>query len=201
MHQFFAAFFFCFFAIGFGTLPAPAAAQSTLIGADLDWWKLEPQMVTFLCLPDVKPAWCADAAAGIRPPPPPVPPPPEPRGRRSRSEPPPPPPPPPKSVDDESWQRLLVELEQRRPRPEDIATLERRGFEDKDPVAFEMLGFTYATGWGRPQDIALGYQYYGLALIEGRTEARTNLDELWGRLDADNQQYIRFRFERAFPRP
>jgi TPR repeat protein len=64
-----------------------------------------------------------------------------------------------------------------------------------------MLGFTYATGWGRPQDIALGYQYYGLALIEGRTEARTNLDELWGRLDADNQQYIRFRFERAFPRP
>lgn len=201
--QYFAfAFLLSLFTAGFGMLSTPAAAQSVPMGAALDWWKLEPEMVVFLCLPERKPAWCADSAAGIRPPEPlPPPPPPEPRGRRSRSDPPPPPPPPPKSVDDESWQHLLGDLERRRPLPEDIVTLERRGFEDRDPAALEMLGLTYATGRGRPADLALAYQYYGLAAIKGAADARAKLDDLWRGLGPDHQQYIRFRFERAFPRP
>ena len=175
-------------------------AQSTLIGATLDWWKLEEDMLTFVCLPEQSPAWCADARAGIRPPPPP-PPVADRDRRRGRGGPPQPPPPPPKSVDDETWQSLLAELTRRRPRPEDITTLERRGFEDKDPVAFEMLGYAYAAGWGRPKDLALGYQYYGLALVRGRAEAKSNLDELWHFLSTDEQRFIQFRFQRAFPRP
>ncbi len=198
---------FCFAAllclvIGALSSPAsPASAQSFMIGANLDWWKLEPDMLTFVCLPDVQPAWCADARDGVRPPPPAPPAPPPQDRRRGRSEPPPPPPPPPKSVDDDTWQSLLAELTRRRPRPEDITTLERRGFEDKDPTAFEILGFTFATGRGRPKDLATGYQYYGLALVRGRADMRTNLDEIWRFLSDDQQLFIRFRFERAFPRP
>lgn len=186
------------FAVAWG--PA-AQAQTATIGATLDWWKLDEDMLTFLCLPEEQPAWCADARAGIRPP---APPPPEAapgERRRGRGGPPPPPPPPPKSVDDETWQGLVEELTRRRPRPADIATLERRGFEDGDPVAFEMLGYAYAAGWGRPKNLALGYQYYGLALVRGRTEVQPNLDELWRFLSADEQRFIQFRFQRAFPSP
>ena len=183
----------------FGTIwISTAQAQTATIGVTLDWWKLDDDMLTFVCLPEQSPEWCADARAGVRPPPPPIS---TQDRRRSRGGPPPPPPPPPKSVDDETWQTLLAELTRRRPRPEDIATLERRGFEDKDPTAFEMLGYAYAAGWGRPKDLAVGYQYYGLALVRGRSDARTNLDELWRFLSADEQQFIQFRFQRAFPRP
>ena len=193
-------FFVCLFALA-STWGSAAQAQSAMIGANLDWWKLDEDMLTFVCLPERRPPWCADARAGIRPPPPP---PPETAAgdrRRGRGGPPAPPPPPPKSVDDETWQALLAELNRRRPRPNDIATLERRGFEDGDPVAFEMLGYAYAAGWGRPKNLALGYQYYGLALVRGRTEAQPNLDELWRFLSADEQQFIQFRFQRAFPPP
>ncbi|GEM_PF-6232758 len=178
-----------------------AQAQSATIGANLDWWKLDEDMLTFVCLPERQPAWCADARAGIRPPPPPPPETAPGDRRRSRGGPPPPPPPPPKSVDDETWQVLVEELTRRRPRPTDIATLERRGFEDGDPIAFEMLGYAYAAGWGRPKNLALGYQYYGLALVRGRTEVQPNLDELWRFLSADEQRFIQFRFQRAFPSP
>ena len=180
-----------------------AHAQTTPIGVTLDWWKLDEDMLTFVCLPEQSPEWCADARAGVRPPAPPPPPALTQDRRRGRGgpPPPPPPPPPPKSVDDETWQNLLAELTRRRPRPEDIITLERRGFEDKDPTAFEMLGYAYAAGGGRPKDLAVGYQYYGLALVRGRSDARTNLDELWRFLSADEQQFIQFRFQRAFPRP
>jgi len=180
-------------------LTSSVQAQTTMIGATLDWWKLDEDMLTFVCLPERAPVWCADARAGIRPPPPP--PIADQDRTRGRGRPPPTPPPPPKSIDDESWQNLLDELTRRRPRPEDITTIERRGFEDKDPIAFEMLGYTYATGWGRPKNLGLGYQYYGLALVRGRTEARTNLDELWRFLSEEEQTFIQFRFQRAFPQP
>lgn len=174
---------------------APAAAQDVIIGRALDWWKLDPNAVTFLCLPDRKPVWCADAEAGIRPPPPPQPPAP----RTRRGETPPPPPPPPKSVSDTDWDALVDELATRRATPLDIATIEERAFEDRDPIAFEMLGFIYATGRGPTRDYATAYQYYGLALVAGRTDVRTNLDEIWRFLDEAERRFVRFRFERAFP--
>lgn len=49
-----------------------ARAQSATIGATLDWWKLDDDMLTFICLPEHAPGWCADAEEGIRPPPPPA---------------------------------------------------------------------------------------------------------------------------------
>lgn len=87
------------------------------------------------------------------------------------------------------------------PRPIDIITLERRAFEDKDPTAFEMLGYSYAVGWGRQKNLAMGYQYYGLGLIQGVASARENLDNLWLFLSEDEQRFIQFRFQRAFSRP
>jgi hypothetical protein len=179
-----------------------AQAQTNTIGASLDWQKLDEDMLTFVCLPEKAPGWCPDARAWVRPALPRQPPAPSVQDRRySRVGPPPPPPPPPKSVDNETWQNLLAELTQRRPRPIDITTLERRGFEDKDPTAFEMLGYAYAAGWGRPKDLAVGYQYYGLALLGGHADSRANLDELWRFLSADEQRFIQFRFQRAFSRP
>jgi len=189
----------------FGTVWMSAAqAQTNTIGASLDWRKLDEDMLTFICLPEQAPRWCPDARAGVRPAlPRPPPAPPVQDRRRSRSGPPPPPSPPPspKSVDDETWQNLLAELTRRRPRPVDITTLEQRGFEDKDPTAFEILGYAYAAGWGRPKDLAVGYQYYGLALLQGHANSRANLDELWHFLSADEQRFIQFRFQRAFSRP
>jgi hypothetical protein len=187
----------------FGTIWMSAAqAQTNTIGASLDWRKLDEDMVTFVCLPEKAPGWCPDARAKVQPalPRPPLAPSVQDR-RRSRGEPPPPPPPPPKSVDDETWQNLLVELTRRQPRPIDITTLERRGFEDKDPTAFEMLGYAYAAGWGGIKDLAVGYQYYGLALVGGHADSRASLDELWRFLSADEQRFIQFRFQRAFSSP
>ena len=188
----------------FGTIwMSTAQAQTNTIGASLDWRKLDEDMLTFVCLPEQAPGWCTDARAGVRPalPLPPPDPTVQDRRRRHRGRPPAPPPPPPKSVDDETWQNLLAELTRRRPRPIDITTFERRGFEDKDPSAFEMLGYAYAAGWGRPKDLAVGYQYYGLALVRGSADSRANLAELWRFLSADEQRFIQFRFERAFSRP
>lgn len=181
-----------------GGLSASARAQGVMIGRQIDWWKADESMVTFLCLPDERPAWCADAEAGNRPPPPPVPPPPP---ARRGAPPPPPPPPPPKSVSDEDWQQLMAEMSQRIAGPPDLLAMERRGFEDRDPLAFEVLGYTYATGKGPKRDYATAYQYYGLALVGGRTDVRTNLDELWRFLSEPERGFVRFRFERAFPRP
>lgn len=81
----------------------------------------------------------------------------------------------------------------------DLAKMEERGFEDNDPTAFEMLGYIYATGRGPARDYAAAYQYYGLALVGGRTEIRSNLDEIWRFLNEAEQRFVRFRFERAFP--
>jgi len=177
----------------------PARAQNVLIGPDLDWWKIDPNMVTFLCLPDRKPAWCGDAEAGVRPPPPEPPPPP--RERRRRGEPPPPPPPPPKSVSDDDWRGLVDEMARRGARTTELVTMERRAFEDGDADAFELLGYIYATGRGPTRDYAAAYQYYGLALVGGKAEVRTNLDQIWPFMDEAEQRFVRFRFERAFPRP
>jgi hypothetical protein len=187
----------------FGTIWMSAAqAQTNTIGASLDWRKLDEDMLTFVCLPEHAPGWCPDALAGVRPALPRPPPASSVQDRRrGGGRTPPPPPAPPKSVDDETWQNLLAELSRRRPRPIDITTLERRGFEDKDPTAFEMLGYVYATGWGRPKDLAVGYQYYGLALVLGHDDSRANLDELWRFLSTDEQRFIQFRFQRALTRP
>ena len=179
-----------------------AQAQTNTIGASLDWWKLDEGMLAFVCLPERAPEWCADASAGVRPALPLPPPATSAQDRRRRrSEPPPPPPPPPKSVDDETWQSLLVQLRRMPTRPIDIIMLERRAFEDKDPTAFDMLGYSYATGWGRPKNLAMGYQYYGLGLIQGLESARENLDNLWPFLSEDEQKFIQFRFQRAFSSP
>lgn len=77
--------------------------------------------------------------------------------------------------------------------------MEERAFEDGDPIAFEMLGYIYATGRGPARDYVAAYQYYGLALVGGRADVRTNLDEIWRFLDEAERQFVRFRFERAFP--
>ena len=187
----------------FGTIWMSAAqAQTNTIGASLDWRKLDEDMLTFVCLPEQAPEWCPDARAGALPVLPSPPPAPSMQDRRRRGGgTSPPPPPPPKSVDDETWQNLLAELTRRGPQPIDIITLERRGFEDKDPIAFEMLGYAYAAGWGRPKNLAVGYQYYGLALVLGHDDSRANLDELWRFLSADEQRFIQFRFQRAFSSP
>lgn len=44
-----------------------AQAQADTIGVSLDWWKLDEGMLTFVCLPERAPEWCADARAGVRP--------------------------------------------------------------------------------------------------------------------------------------
>ena len=52
----------------FGTVWMSAAqAQTNTIGASLDWRKLDEDMLTFVCLPERAPEWCADARAGVRP--------------------------------------------------------------------------------------------------------------------------------------
>ena len=175
-------------------------AQTHTIGEPLHWQKLDEGLLTFVCLPAKAPGWCPDARAEDRPvelSPPPAPTVQDRRRRRDE----PAPPPPPKSIDDETWQNLLAELTRRRPTPIDFTTLERRGFEDKDPTAFEMLGYAYAAGWGKPKDHAMGYQYYGLAFLLGKADSRANMNELWRFLSADEQRFIQYRFQRAFPSP
>ncbi len=80
----------------------------------------------------------------------------------------------------------------------ELITMEERGFEDRDPDAFEMLGYLYTTGRGPTRDYAAAYQYYGLALVSGRDGVRPNLDELWRFLSEAEREFVRFRFERAF---
>ena len=177
-------------------------AQTNTIGESLHWQKLDEGMLTFVCLPEKAPGWCSDARAEERPAQPRPPPAPAVQdSRRRRGESVAPPPPPPKSVDDETWQNLLAELTRRPPKSIDFTTLERRGFEDKDPAAFEMLGYAYAAGWGKPKDHATGYQYYGLAFLLGQADSRANMNELWRFLSTDEQQFIQYRFRRAFPSP
>lgn len=174
---------------------ASAAAQNLPLGAGLDWQKVAPDVRTFLCLPDQRPAWCGDALKA--PPPSPASAPAEPprtRGAPASA----PAGPPAKSVADTDWQALLAALGQRPPNAADIATMERRAFEDRDASAFEVLGYAFATGWGRPMNYARAYEYYGLALVAGRESVRPNLDEIWRFLDDAQRQFLKFRFERAF---
>ncbi|MSO65085.1 MAG: hypothetical protein EXQ85_04685 [Alphaproteobacteria bacterium] len=105
----------------------------------------------------------------------------------------------PKSIGDDDCLRLAAKLAHTPPTGADIATLERRGFEDRDGGALEILGYTYASGWGRAPDYPLAYEYYGLAFILGSAPARANLDKLWPSIPEAVQITLKMQFETAFP--
>ena len=167
-----------------------------IVGEGINWAKVDPALRHFVCSADSHPAWCqaaktAAAATPVRRSD-------EPRRITSWDE--LRPKRPGKNVSDDAYRQAVERLREHAAQPGDFGLIERRGFEDMDGTAFEILGYLYANGLERPTDYTRAYEYYGLALMVGRRDAAKNVTELWEFIDLDDKKKLVQRFEEAFPK-
>ncbi|MBM3503371.1 MAG: sel1 repeat family protein [Alphaproteobacteria bacterium] len=177
--------------------PPPAAG---VMAEGLTWSKIHPAVRSYLCSALKRPAWCADVVET----PPETEKAPVARQQRrpslsSRAAAAPTPAPPPKSVSDTDFRRIVDRFQRKQQEPTDFALLEKRGFEDFDGGALEVLGYAYASGVGRQVNYVRAYEYYGLALMQGRDTVKDDLAVLWQYVPEDDKKVLIRRFETAFP--
>jgi hypothetical protein len=108
-----------------------------VLGDGINWNKVDPPLRHFVCSADRHPVWCEAAKApprateARRPE--------EPRRITSWDE--LRPKRPGKNVSDDAYRKAIERLRKHTPEPEDYGLVEKRGFEDMDGGAFEILGY------------------------------------------------------------
>lgn len=89
---------------------------------------------------------------------------------------------PPLTAEDAAWLTFLESADPANLSPQDIAVIERRATERRDPQAMEILGFIYAQGGAVERNYAEAYRWYGRAYLAGEHSVRANMDIVWGLL-------------------
>ncbi len=74
-------------------------------------------------------------------------------------------------------------------------SLIRRQVQDGNADAMELLGWMYLKGVGLLRNYARAYEYYGRAVLAGRTDLRPTLDSLWQLLNEAQKNELRSLFK------
>jgi len=94
----------------------------------------------------------------------------------------------------EAWRNTLADIGTDHVTAADMELI-RRQVQDGKADAMEILGWMYLKGHGVLRNYARAYEYYGRAILAGRTDLRPTLDALWTVLNETQKNELRFLFK------
>ncbi len=94
----------------------------------------------------------------------------------------------------EAWRTTLANVGLNKITPGDLDLI-RRQVRDGNADAMEILAWMYLKGYGVARNYGRAYEYYGRAVLAGRTDLRPTLDSLWPALNEAQKNELRFLFK------